>query len=114
MLPKNGVTPSITRSTMQETAWTEPQRGSDQIPSEPSRSLLRAHVLSLDASDHNWLFHGVTPERLAELLVQQNFDEGGDAAFLSLARLSQCVRQLRHGLDLNTLQAAGLSHARVA
>ena len=31
ILSKNGVTPCTTRSTTQETAWLEPQRGNDQI-----------------------------------------------------------------------------------
>src|SRR5246127_5896278 len=35
ILSKNGVTPCTTRSTTQETAWLERQRGNDQIPSEP-------------------------------------------------------------------------------
>jgi len=42
-------------------------------------ALLWPHIGLADASNRNGLFHGVTTEWLAKLLVQQHFDKGGHA-----------------------------------
>ena len=60
-------------------------------------ALLWPHISLVDASNRNRLFHGVTTEWLAKLLVQQYFDKGGHAIIhLRVNRFGQCIAKLVH------------------
>src|SRR5919202_3919120 len=85
-------------------------------PRRPPASsvLLRPHIGTVDAGDDGRLLHRVPPEGLAELLVEDDLDEGRHAALLGLARLPDGVGQflLRPGHD--ALEAASVRDFRVA
>jgi hypothetical protein len=46
---------------------------------------LRTHVVTADAGHHHRLLHRVASERLAQFLIENDFDECGDATGLCLA-----------------------------
>src|SRR5579885_320947 len=79
-----------------------------------SGDLLRPHVLTFDPGDDNGLLHRVAAERLAELLIEQDFDEGGLALLLRFASILQRLRQLLRRLHGDALQAAALRDFCVA
>ena len=58
----------------------------------PACALLLTHVLAVDAGDLDRLLHGITAERLAELLVEDDLEERRDALLLvGAASLSAAV-----------------------
>ena len=84
------------------TPCTDPSTGSDNLvcvaPRRPrivaydqsyqpvlSNALLRAHVLAPNARHDSRRLHGIPAERLAELLIQNDLDEGRHALLLCFA-----------------------------
>src|SRR6478735_2144037 len=80
----------------------------------PLRHWLRTHVLALDAGHHHGLLHGVAAERLAQLLIENDLDEGRDALLLIFARLAQGLGQFGLRFHYDTLEPAGFSHFCIA
>src|SRR5690606_33157642 len=76
--------------------------------------LLRAHVLTIDAGNDRRLLHGIATEGLAELLVEDDFDESRDALLLRLARFRDRRLELVLGARDDTLEPAAFRDLSVA
>src|SRR5690349_24390858 len=76
--------------------------------------LLRPHVLPLYAGNHVGRLHGIAPERLAKLLVEDHLDKRADPLLLRLARFSQRLRQLALGFHGHSLQTAAFGELGIA
>src|SRR5262249_15636393 len=83
-------------------------------PARPSGHLLRLHVLTPDPRHDHRLLHGVAAERLAQLLIEDHLDEGGDAFLLSFTGRAKRLRQLRLCFHYYALEAAGFGHLCIA
>src|SRR5487761_1108869 len=73
-------------------------------------NVLGAHVLAPNAGYPDGLLHGVAAERFAKLLVEQHFNERGDAVLLLSAGLAQRLGQFRLGAHRHAFQSAAFGH----
>lgn len=59
--------------------------------------LLRFHVAAINASHFDRCFHRIAPEGFAKLLIEDDFDEGGDAVLLCFHRFIESICQIIAG-----------------
>ena len=78
------------------------------------RPSVEDHVSGIDSRHRHWLLHGIASERLAELLVQHNFDECRDTIihlFLD-SRVERFVEGFS-AIHLDTLESTGIGNLGV-